>query len=347
MGLLGQARPVYTVVTTRTLPASAPQRLQLSALPKLAPLEERAAIQLLRQRCPNLMEGDAALVAAVCEHNALLLNLMGGFLGAGRCTVHHPDKASCPCCSVRGGRVLLCTLCTAAKAHAAKGRRAATTPPPPALQGIARMGIRQPRSGENRPGGPAGTTLVAKVADFLGQHLEDSELDVLARLSVWQSFTADLVDGGGAAGCKPAVLDDLQQLSVLRLAGGRYGLHPLVREAAQARLRSRQGLMREAQRWLVEQMAQMGRRLKQEPTHSMAATRERLVAEAPNVQRLCIVLQRAITDNAVGDGVVFDWLGGLQRLGLAMLDCRLCVDAEAVFSEVRHAPTLFLRALCF
>ena len=270
------------MVTTRALPDSAPQRLQRSALPALGPLEERAAIQLLRQRCPHLMEGDAALVAAACERNALLLTLRGGFLAAGRCTVHHPKKASCPCCAARRGGALLCLLQMVPGGQAPGAQQPLLHPL--ALQGIARTGVqREPRSGRNRPGAGAVAALVAKVGGFLGQHLEDSELDLLARLSAWHSFPADLVGGGGggAAGCEQAVLEALQQLGVLRLAGGRYGMHPLVCEAAQARLRSKPGLLEDAQRWLVEQMARLGQRLKQEPAHPKAATRERLMQRAP------------------------------------------------------------------
>ena len=320
------------MVTTRALPAGAPQQLKLSALPALCPLEERAAVQLLRQRCPNLMEGDAALVAAVCERNALLLTLMGGFLAAGRCTVHHPQQASCPGCAAPGGRV---SLCPAANAIAAAGQASCVQQPlmnPGPVQGIAGMDIRMSRGGQG-----AVAALVAKAGDFLGQHLGESELDVLARLSVWHSVAADLVGGGGAAGREQAVLEELQQLSVVRLAGGRYGLHPLVREAAAARLRSKQGLWKDAQRRLVEQMGRLGRRLRQQPTHSMAATRERLVAEGPNVQRVCAVLRRSTTNSLADAGVVLHWLADTQDLAWALHHCGLDVDARAVCAAVRHA----------
>ena len=112
-------------------------------------------------------------------------------------------------------------------------------------------------------------------------------------------------------------------------------MHPLVREAAEARLRSKPGLVKDAQRWLVEQMAQLGRRLRQEPAHSKTATRERLVAEGPNVQRLCAALQRGVTANA-GSGVL-DWQAGTQDLASALSDCGLCLDAKTLRCEVRSA----------
>ena len=91
-------RPVFQVVTTRALPASAKTLRQLPEL-LLNPLEQPDAILLLRQHCPNitLSDADAAAVAGTCGGNALLLTLMGSCLANKRCTakVHVLVFVSC------------------------------------------------------------------------------------------------------------------------------------------------------------------------------------------------------------------------------------------------------------
>ena len=77
---------VYLIVTSRiTLPAPAalahPLRaMEASQQVALAPLPLAAAKQLLRIKCPGLSDTQAAAIAAVCECNALLLQLLGSFL---------------------------------------------------------------------------------------------------------------------------------------------------------------------------------------------------------------------------------------------------------------------------
>ena len=89
------------------------------------------------------------------------------------------------------------------------------------LQDIVDKGIAVPAAGLSASTEGVGQ-LVRKVAAFLGRFLQPTELTLVARLSVWHSFTADLV------GARPAVLGDLQRLSVLWLADGRYSMHSLV-----------------------------------------------------------------------------------------------------------------------
>ena len=155
--------------------------------------------------------------------------------------------------------------------------------------------------------------IVSKVAAFLAGFLTPDELNLVARLSVWHSFAADLV------GAHSALLGDLQRLSVLRLVGARYSMHMLVRQAAQQRLEHNPILQRQAQREMVEQFAALGE-LQRE------AAWERLLAERPNVPLVCSVAQRLDGDSASIDK--------LELLGEALRDCALYVESETIFRTV-------------
>ena len=155
--------------------------------------------------------------------------------------------------------------------------------------------------------------LVSKVADFLDRFLQPEEVDLVARLSVWHSFTADL------AGTHKAELNDLQRLSVLRLVGERYSMHLLVRQAAQQRLKTNLSLQSQAHREMVEQFAALGE-LRRE------AAWERLLAERPNVPLVCSVAQRLDGDSASIDK--------LELLGKALRDCALYVESETICRTV-------------
>ena len=177
--------------------------------------------------------------------------------------------------------------------------------------------------------------IVSKVAAFLAGFLTPDELNLVARLSVWHSFAADLV------GAHTTMLGDLQHLSVLRLVGERDSMHLLVRQAAQQRLEQNPSLQRQAQREMVEQFAALGQRM---AGQQAAAARERLLAERPNVQAVCSVAHKIVgyprhrlllvctrcfmvSDNPISE---------LDSLGWALTRSGLYEESESVFRVVSH-----------
>ncbi len=89
--LLADPKKIHIVITSREaiLPENLLNGAGSFALDKLS---ENDSLELLLSRVNHITNDDAQMVVSICDRNALLLNILGGFLGSRRCSI----KVGCP-----------------------------------------------------------------------------------------------------------------------------------------------------------------------------------------------------------------------------------------------------------
>ena len=304
--LHGDGRLAYQVITSRVelvhldlLPSTVPEQAV-----RLEPLAMDVAEKLLANKCPALSSSQARDIATICDRNALLLQLLGGFLEKKRCTpevgpmvtrterMSDTDPALTPCLLAQG-------IIDKLGIYANQGR--------------------QPKDRKVH-------NTVIKIGTFLSRFLVDDEgdLDWVARMSLWRSFTEQQAAPfpEQQADRIPEFLDDMVALSILQRRAARYAMHVLVREAGRKLLLERsKELQQAAQLRMLEGLVQVGAAAA--PLGTVAEQRDVLAQDLDNC-RLCCPIPETATRALVE---------GLVGLGETLVHCGFFVEAKFILEQ--------------
>ena len=162
---------------------------------------------------------------------------------------------------------------------------------------------------------------VATISTSLSRFLVGDDLDWVAQMSLWRSFTEQQAAPFPEqhADRIPEFLEDMVSLSILQRRSARYAMHVLVRKAAEQLLRQRSP----AELRLLEGLVQVGAAAA--PLGTVAEQRNVLAQDLDNCRQCCTI---PVPETAIVEGLV--------GLGTTLVHCGFFVEAKFILEQASH-----------